>query len=179
MEKEPVNTIKYPAILDAKINKLSLSLGLTKRALLIKMVDYFYRTKKDPADHNDELLKSTLNKSHKAYTSFIKTQEQLLLIPMKEAMDKMISNQRDIVKYFNEQVLNANKSILENQQEQTAKLRQTEQLLSKSLENKEKLKNSFLQILNHYISSREELGTFKTREKEELAAHARKQVINL
>jgi len=179
MEKEHVNTIKYPAILDAKINKLSLSLGLTKRALLIKMVDYFYRTKKDPADHNDELLKNTLNKSHKAYTSFIKAQEQLLLIPMKESMDKMISNQKDIVKYFNEQVLNANKTILKNQVEQTAKLQQMEQILGKSLENKEKLKSIFLQILNHYITSREELGAFKNREKEELVDNARKQVKNL
>lgn len=179
MEQENVNTVKYPASLDTKFSKVATALGLTKRELFVKMVDYFHRTKKDPSDHNDELLKNTLNKSHKAYTSFIKAQEQLLLIPMKEAMDKMISNQRDIVKYFNEQVLNANKSILKNQQEQTEKLQQNEQLLHKSLENKEKLKTNFLHILNHYITSREELGAFKNREKEELADHARKQVTNL
>ena len=179
MEQENVNTVKYPASLDAKFSKVASALGLTKRELFVKMVDYFYRTKKDPSDHNDELLKNTLNKSHKAYTSFIKAQEQLLLIPMKEAMDKMISNQRDIVKYFNQHVLNTNKSIFKSQQEQTATLQQMEELLVKSLENKEKLKSIFLHILNHYIASREELGTFKTREKEELAENVRKQVKNL
>jgi hypothetical protein len=179
MEKENVNTVKYPASLDIKFAKVALSLGLNKRLLFIKMVEYFYRTKKDPADLNDELLKSTLAKSHKAYTSFIKTQENLLLIPMKEAMDKMISNQKDIVKYFNEQVVNANKTILKKQQEQTTTLQQTEKLLLKTIENKEKLKTNFLQILNNYIRNREELGAFKTREKEELAETVRKQVSNL
>ena len=63
--------------------------------LFDKMVDYFHRTKKDPSDIKDELLKNSFAKSHKAYTSFIKTQETLLSILMKEAMGKMISNQKD------------------------------------------------------------------------------------
>ncbi len=179
MEQENVNTVKYPASLDTKFAKIALTLALTKRELFIKMVEYFYRTKKDPADINDELLKTSLAKSHKAYTSFIKTQEQLLLIPMKESMDKMISNQKDIVKYFNEQVVNANKSILKGQQEQMTRLQETEKLISKAMENKENLKTSFLQILNGYIRNREDLGAFKTREREELAESARKHIINL
>ena len=179
MEQENVNTVKYPGLLDAKFAKVASSLGLTKRELFIKMVNYFYRTKKDPSDINDEQLKTNLAKSHKAYTSFIKTQEQLLLIPMKESMDKMISNQKDIVKYFNEQVVNANKSILKNQQEQTTKLQETEKLILKAIDNRERLKTSFLQILNGYIRSREELGAFKIREREELAENVRKKVINL
>jgi len=179
MEKENVNTVKYSASVDTKFAKLAVSLGLTKRMLFEKMVDYFHRTKKDPADIGDELLKNSLTKSHKAYTSFIKTQEQLLLIPMKEAMDKMISNQRDIVKYFNEQVVNSNKTILKNQQQQTDRIQQTEQLLTQAIDSKEKLKTTFLQILNSYIRDREELGAFKTREKEELAEMARKQINNL
>ncbi|TCC89053.1 hypothetical protein EZ428_15205 [Pedobacter frigiditerrae] len=179
MEKDNVNTVKYPALLDIKFIKVASSLGMTKRELFVKMVEYFYRTKKDPSDINDDLLKSSFAKSHKTYTSFIKTQEQLLLIPMKEAMDKMISNQKDIVKYFNEQVVNANKSILKNQLEQKAKLQETENLLIKVIEGKEKLKVNFLQILNSYIRNREELGSFKTREKEELVESVRKQISNL
>lgn len=182
MESENVNTVKYPASVDAKFAKVALALGLSKRLLFIRMVEYFYRTKKDPSDINDELLKNTLAKSHKAYTSFIKMQENLLLIPMKESMDKMIANQKDIVKYFNEQVVNANKAILKNQQEQSARFQETEklmQLVNRNIEGKEKLKTSFLQILNSYIKNREELGGFKTREKEELAENVRKQVINL
>ncbi len=179
MEQENVNTVKYPASIDTKFAKVALTLGITKRDLFIRMVEYFYRTKKDPSDINDDLLKTSLAKSHKAYTSFIKAQEQLLLIPMKESMDKMISNQKDIVKYFNEQVVNANKSILKSQLEQMTRLHETEKLISKAIENKERLKASFLQILNGYIRNREELGTFKTREKEELAENVRKQIINL
>ncbi|MFA6275585.1 MAG: BfmA/BtgA family mobilization protein [Pedobacter sp.] len=179
MEQENVNTVKYPASIDIKFAKVASTLALTKRELFIKMVEYFYRTKKDPGDINDELLKTALAKSHKAYTSFIKTQEQLLLIPMKESMDKMISNQKDIVKYFNEQVVNANKSILKGQQEQITRLQETEKLFVEAIENKEKLKASFLQILNGYIRNREELGAFKTREREELAETARKRVVNL
>lgn len=125
------------------------------------------------------MLKNSFAKSHKIYTSFIKTQEQLLLIPMKEAMDKMISNQKDIVKYFNEQVVNANKNILKNQLEQTVKLQETENLLIKAIEGKEKLKANCLLILNGYIRTREELGSFKAREKEELIENVRKQIANL
>lgn len=172
MERENVNTVKYPALLDVKFAKVALSLGLTKRELFVKMVEYFYRTKKDPADINDELMKNTLAKNHKAYTSFIKTQENLLLIPMKESMDRMITNQKQIVKYFNEQVIGANKTIINN-------LNNTENLIAKSLQDKEKLKAIFLQILNNYIKSREELGTFKTRENEELADKVRNQIKNL
>ena len=179
MEKENVNTVKYSASVDAKFAKIALTLGLSKRMLFEKMVDYFHRTKKDPTDINDDLLKNSFAKSHKAYTSFIKTQEQLLLIPMKEAMDKMISNQKDIVKYFNEQVVVANKSILKNQLEQNSKLQETENLLTKVIDGKEKLKANFLLILNAYIRIREELGSFKSREKEELIENTRKQVSNL
>lgn len=67
MKSENVNTVKYPASVDAKFAKVALALGLSKRLLFIKMVEYFYRTKKDPADINDELLKNTLAKSHKAF----------------------------------------------------------------------------------------------------------------
>ncbi|MBY0413025.1 MAG: hypothetical protein K2Q18_02615 [Bdellovibrionales bacterium] len=172
MEQENVNTVKYPAQLDIKFAKVAMSLGLTKRELFVKMVEYFYRTKKDPTDINDELMKNTLAKSHKAYTSFIKAQENLLLIPMKESMDRMITNQKEIVKYFNEQVINANKTIIKN-------LNITENMITKTLDNKEKLKTIFLQILNHYIKSREELGTFKKREKEELADTVRNQIKSL
>lgn len=173
MEKEQVNTIKYPASLDVKLNSIVANLGMNKRELLVKMVDYFYRTKKDPGDLNDELLKTTLNKSHKAYTSFIKTQENLLLIPMKESMDKMIANQKDIVKYFNEQVLGNNRQLLKTQQE--LKLI----LLEQSGREKEKLKAGFLQFFEQYIQTREELGAFKSKEREALAEHIRKQIKNL
>lgn len=77
-----------------------------------------------------------------------------------------------MVKYFNEQVLNANKTIIK-------KLSETEILLTNAYSGKEKLKANFLHILNGYVTSREELGAFKTREKDELAETARNQTKNL
>jgi len=164
-KRPPEKSLRFPIATHDKLVKLCEKLGRNQVELFILMVDYFYRTKKDPADINDEVLKNALAKNHDTYIRFIRSQEDNLLIPMKENMDRMINNQREIVRHFNEQVLNANKSILQNQQA----------LLGKT-EGKDKLKIKFLFILNQYIRQREELGNFKGREKEELAEQARKQV---
>lgn len=185
MEEESVKsidnlkTVKFSRSTDEKFNKLSLSLGRSRRELFSQMVDYFYKNKKDPIDLNDDILRNILVKSHKTYVGFIKNQEDLLLIPMKEAMDKMISNQKDIVRFFNEQVLVANKSLLKNQLGQQEKFVESDKLiklLCDQMETKAKLKVKMLHILNGYIQSREELGSFKAKEKEELADGVRKQV---
>lgn len=113
---------------------------------------------------------------------FIKAQEDLLLIPMKQCMDKMIANQKDIVKYFNEQVLGANKAILKNQTDFQQSHKETEKLIkliSAGLEQKERLKSKFQYILISYSKSREELGSFKGREKEELLELTKRQIENL
>lgn len=157
-----MNTIKYPASLDARLEPLKNRLGLSSRELLVRMVDYFHRTKKDPADINDELLKHTLLKNHKAYTGFIMAQEKLILVPIKEAMDKLMANQREIVRYFNEQVIGANRQLLKNQQ-------QLEQKMLEAVAGREKLKATFLELLSAYIERREELGAFRGREREALA----------
>src|ERR1700744_6198629 len=114
-------TVKYTKATDEKLQKMADQVGRTKRDFFIQMVEYFYKTKKDPKDINDELLKKTLIKNHDTYIRFIRTQEDTLLIPLKEEVDRMINNQREIVKYFNEQVIGANKSILSGQETQAAK----------------------------------------------------------
>ncbi|MBL7711069.1 MAG: hypothetical protein JNL13_01330 [Chitinophagaceae bacterium] len=172
MQKEKVNTIKYPASLDTKLDTIKRNLGLSSRELLERMVDYFHRTKKDPRDVNDELLKNTLLKNHRAYTGFIKAQEQLLLVPIKEAMDKLMANQREIVRYFNEQVIGANKQILKQQA-------QLERKMLEAVEGREKLKADFLQLLGSYIQRREELGAFKGRDRELLAEETMDKVKKL
>jgi len=179
MENNNTKSIRFSTHTNQKMEGLASKLGLSKKELLEQMVEYFYRTKKDPADINDEILKNTLAKSHKTYMSFIKAQEDLLLIPIKTSTDKMISNQKDIVKYFNEQVLSANKNLLKNQQMFLDKINSLEKLLSTAIDQKDKLKSRFQYILNNYIRNREELGSFKGREKEELAEQTRKQIENL
>ncbi|WP_431294149.1 BfmA/BtgA family mobilization protein [Pedobacter sp. P26] len=179
---ENLNAIKYTKVTDDKLQKISLALGRSKRTVFAQMVDYFYRNKKDPTDLNDELLKISLAKGHKSYMAFIRSQEDLLLVPIKQGVDKMITNQRDIVKFFNEQVHGANKNLIKNQ-ELLIKIAQDNdkaiKLIAQKTESKENLKLKVLQILNSYIKAREELGTFKTREKEELAELTRKQIENL
>ncbi|MEN0054240.1 MAG: BfmA/BtgA family mobilization protein [Mucilaginibacter sp.] len=175
-------TVKYTTATDEKLQKMADQTGRTKRDFFIQMVEYFYKTKKDPKDINDELLKKTLIKNHDTYIRFIRTQEDRLLIPLKEEIDRMINNQREIVKYFNEQVIGANKSILSGQEMQAAKLKETDKLLQAvfgRIDSKEKLKAKFLLILNGYIKLREEVSSLKNREKDELAQGFRKQVADL
>lgn len=179
---EKLRTIKFTTATDQKMEKIALAMGRSKRLVFVQMVDYFHRNKKDPTDLNDDLLKNSLSKSHKTYMGFIKSQEDLLLIPIKQGVDKMIGNQRDIVKFFNEQVLGANKTLLKNQQqmlERTAESDKAVKAVLQRMDGADQLKAKFLQILNSYIKSREELGSFKGREKEELAEMTRKQVENL
>ena len=177
-----MRTVKFSKATDVKFSKISHALGRSRRELFIQMVDYFYKNKKDPADYNDDLLKATMVRSHKTYVGFIKNQEDLLLVPMKQAMDKMIANQKDIVRFFNEQVIGANKGILKHQLQQMGKFDATDQLMKllyEQMETRTKLKIKLLQILNGYIKAREELGSFKAKEKEELADSVRKQVESL
>ncbi|NII83200.1 BfmA/BtgA family mobilization protein [Pedobacter sp. SG908] len=179
---ENLNAIKYTKVTGDKLQKISLALGRSKRTVFAQMVDYFYRNKKDPVDLNDELLKIALAKGHKSYMAFIRAQEDLLLVPIKQGVDKMITNQRDIVKFFNEQVLGTNKTLLKNQ-EMFLKTAQDNdrliKLIAQKIESRDSLKFKMLQLLNTYIKAREELGTFKTREKEELAELTRKQIESL
>lgn len=179
---ESVKTVKFSKTTDEKFVTISRALGRSKRELFSQMVDYFYKNKKDPTDLNDDILKNTLSRSHKTYIGFIKNQEDLLLIPMKQAMDKMIANQKDIVRFFNEQVLGANKTMLKHQLSQQDKFSESEKLMKTiqmQLDNKAVLKVKMLQIINGYIKAREDLGSFKSKEKEELAEQVRKQIEHL
>jgi hypothetical protein len=76
------------------------------------MVDYFHKSKKDPADLNDEILKNTLMKNHQQYIGFIKTQENMLLVPMKSVLDRIGESQRQVLDLFNTEVLKHNVDVL-------------------------------------------------------------------
>jgi len=52
--------------------KKSLKLGRPKKLVVIQMVNYFYGTKKDPIDFNDELLKKELVNGVSRIISFFK-----------------------------------------------------------------------------------------------------------
>lgn len=180
MEDINIRSVRYPVPVDQKFEKIALKLGRTKRQVFTQMVDYFYKSKKDPLDLNDELLKNTLMKNHQQYISFIKSQENMLLIPMKTEMDRVSVSQGKIIDRFNTQILKANTDLLNNQNTLDQKLNAigiSMESMQKGLKSKEALKSQFLHILDNYIKSRDAFGMMTSgREKEELIAVTKAQV---
>jgi hypothetical protein len=180
MEDINVRSVRYPVVVDQKFEKIALKLGRTKRQVFIQMVDYFYKSKKDPMDLNDELLKNTLMKNHQQYIGFIKTQENMLLVPMKTLMDKIGESQRQIIERFNTEVLTHNVEVLNNQHALASMFGEIGRLMDailQSQKSKETLKAQFISILEVYIKSREAFTMMTSgREKEELIAVTKEQV---
>lgn len=180
MEDINIRSVRYPVTVDQKFEKIALKLGRTKRQVFIQMVDYFYKSKKDPMDLNDELLKNTLMKNHQQYIGFIKSQENLLLIPMKTEMDRVSVSQGKIIDRFNTEVLKRNVDVLNKQNVHDQKLNAIGVMMEtirKNQKSKEALKAQFLFILDSYIKSRDAFGMMTSgREKEELISVTKAQV---
>jgi hypothetical protein len=183
-------TVRFTENTDTKFSKLALKLGRDKRMVFEQMVDYFYKSKKDPLDLNDELLKSTLLKNHNHYISFIKTQESDLLIPMKREVGKMLTALGKIIDFLNNDLRRHNETqisiqqvIAGNQETQVKKFAQTDQLMEKisiKLDTKEQMKTKFLYILDNYIKVRESFGiTTPTIKKQELIEITKTQIKHL
>ncbi|MBD1421013.1 BfmA/BtgA family mobilization protein [Sphingobacterium chuzhouense] len=181
-----LRTIKYDMQTAQKMDRIALKLGRPKRLVFVQMVDYFHRSKKDPKDVNDELLKNTLLKQHKDYIGFIRTQENDLLIPIKREVDRMTRSQKNIIDFFNG-LAKHNKILLSAQQEVFTVVKKHNEILAETsaavtdlsdmLDAKEQLKKKFLYILENYIRSREAFGMMTpAREKEELIRQTRKQI---
>jgi hypothetical protein len=82
MEAKANKSVRFGIDTDLKFSKLAEKLGRSKQELFGQMVDYFYKSKKDPADLNDELLKKELGQGINRIISFIKTQEKEALTPI-------------------------------------------------------------------------------------------------
>ena len=175
-----VRSVRYPLLTDQKFEKIALKLGRTKRQVFIQMVDYFYKNKKDPMDLNDDMLKNTLMKNHQQYIGFIKTQENMLLVPMKALLDRIGESQRQVIDRFNTEVLEHNVEVLSNQHDQAEVFMQIRQLMEaimKMQKSGDALKAQFMAILEGYISSREAFTLMTSnREKEELINAVKAQV---
>ena len=180
MEDINIRSVRYPLPVDEKLVKIALKLGRTKRQVFIQMVDYFYKSKKDPLDLNDELLKNALMKNHKDYIGFIRKQEDMLLIPIKTEMDRMVASQIKIIDRFNGEVLKHNVDVLNKQNVHDQKLSAIAlmmETIQKSLKSKEQLKMQFLHILDSHIKSRDAFGLMTSgKEKEELISVTKAQV---
>ena len=186
MEKQTdqnIKTIRFPITADSKLQKMAKKCGLTKIEFFIAMVDYFYKSKKDPRDLNDELLKKELVKRTDRVIAFIKVMEDELLKPLTKSFERMTNSQNSIVNLFNQQIIGHNKE----QKEAYTKQQSTLQRMDTSIRNietaqfnKDVTKRKCIDILNYYIQHREAMGMMtKQVDKDSLIENVRQQMKNV
>ncbi|EFK57528.1 BfmA/BtgA family mobilization protein [Sphingobacterium spiritivorum] len=182
MKQRDTNSIRYPKETDEKIEKLANSLGRSKKELFCQMVDYFYRSKKDPSDPGDEMLKRELSSGISRILSFIRQQEKDFLLPLFTDSDvlKTVSlRQKDVLEGIGKHLLAESEQTSVVAKRSVQILNGLKHLVSKQKE-KEILKEQFAQLLDYYIKEREEMGwTTSGIKKEELIAHVRQSLKNL
>jgi len=180
--QETLRTVKYSVSDGVKFEKIALKLGRSKRLVFSQMLDYFYRSKKDPIDLNDELLKKELANGINRILSFIKRQESDFLLPILTDSSALMVIAKEHTKYFKAigQYLISDE---EHTKEMIKRLTLLDGAISRTqtnLEEKEMLKLRFKKILEYYISQRESLGwPVSAAKKEELQTHIRQSLENL
>jgi len=180
MGKSAEKSIRFSIAVDEKFQKLAGKFGRSKMLLLEQMVDYFYRTKKDPIDLNDEMLKNSILKNAQNQIAFLKTQEKIFLFPLNEKIGEVLEQQAEILEALDEQVLQANQVQGEEHKKQLQHLSDIYHLLkglNNRMDGKVELKHKFLYILNNYVNMRDNItGFLSGKEKEELVSETRRQV---
>jgi hypothetical protein len=182
IKQRDTNSIRYPQNVDDKIEKLAKSFKRSKKELFCQMVDYFYRSKKDPADPGDEVLKKELSAGVNRILSFIKQQEKDYLLPvftdtgvLKTAVSRQISFLEGIGKHLATESMKTNKLM-----EYSGRLAEELKIIAAGRIEKETLKQRFIELLEYYINQREEMGwTTSATKKEELVTHVRKMLKQL
>jgi len=180
--QETLRTVKYSVQDDVKFVKISLKLGRPKRLVFSQMLDYFYRSKKDPLDVNDELLKRELSNGINRVLSFVKRQESDFLLHILKDSAALIVIAKAHASYFKEII-----GYLEENEGNGKELARRMMVLEKSitrtqqyLDEKELLKLRFKKLLEYYISQREGLGwQVSAAKKDELQSHVRQSLENL
>jgi hypothetical protein len=206
MEIKANKSVRFDSDTDLKFSKLSDKLSRSKQELFGQMVDYFYKSKKDPADLNDELLKKELGQGINRIISFIKTQEKEALSPMLADLAQLQRNlnqlhsqyepffQQDDQQQVSGFFIHTQRRLLKEHQTQQDQQANMVQKLDKLIEEtrthrnevnaqaktKEGLKSRFVAILNHYILHREQMNAItQGRLIKELQENAQSQVNNL
>lgn len=175
MEKKYNKSVRFTEVTDEKFGKIAEQLGRSKQDLLAEMVDYFYKSKKDPADLSDELLKKELGQGINRIISFIKVQEKDILAPMLAEHKIQGGQVQQLGSQFESffEMLPEDKMRGKFASLATEMLRasdgiknalvdvQKNQLASYAmLKGKERLKADFMGILDEYIQVREGFGSF-------------------
>jgi Tfp pilus assembly protein PilN len=177
-----IKTIRFPADADSKLQKMCDKCGLTRIEFFVAMVDYFYKSKKDPRDLNDELLKKELIKRTDTIIAFIRTMEEELLRPLKKDGEKVIRALDKIIAFFNEQIIRFNadqKGSYKLQTETLNKVLQSVRGLEMAQTSAANMKKRFTEILEYYIQAREQFGMSimsKQADRDKLIEHVRSQI---
>ena len=173
MEKKYNKSVRFTEDTDEKFGKIAEKLGRSKQDLLAEMVDYFYKSKKDPADLSDEILKKELGQGINRIISFIKVQEKDILSPML-AEQKIQQQQihvfgRQFEEFF--QLLPEGKmkgkfvslaaemlKASNGSKEVLSAVQKNQQAVYDLLKGKEKYQDHCMRILENYIQVREGFG---------------------
>jgi hypothetical protein len=182
MKNEVLRSIKYSETEGIKLDKIALKLGRSKRLVFLQMTEYFYRTKKDPLDINDDLLKTTMVRNHRDYIGFIKTQENDLLIPTRREVAQLSEAQKRLIIGFNG-LLKQNEMVpvlMEKQNQFLYQLEQHYKSISVRIQDKQSLRQLFLNILDGYAIARDNLPAIGSKkDKVQLLAATRNQIMLL
>jgi len=178
-----IKTIRFPVEAGNKLQKMCDKCGLTRIEFFVAMVDYFYKSKKDPRDLNDELLKKELVKRTDTIVGFIRTTDKELLRPLITSSERIDNSQQRIIKYFNEHIIRHNteqKTAYANQESTLKSMHSSMQRIEKAQYDKSELKMKFSKILEYYIKAREPMGMMtKQAEKDALNLNVRQQLQTL
>ena len=173
-------SVRFSAETDRKFSTLAAKTGRSKQELFSLMVDYFYKSKKDPADLNDDMLKKEINQGINRIISFIKTQENDALVPLlaqsmenKTQLEQLNKWKENFTQWFlglfyeaktkswGGKLNDLGKSI-ENNSQNLIRTRESLQNAVDELrayqESKDALKAKYEAILEHYIEQREALN---------------------
>ena len=181
MEEINNRSISFDGLTQEKFEKLAVKLGRDKQLVFMQMVDYFYRSKKDPIDLNEELLKKELSIGINRILSFLKRQESDFLLPIFTETSGLMVIAQEHTKYFKSigQYLISDGYTGELIKQMTS-LQGAIAKTQTNLEEKALLKLRFKKILEYYISQRESLGwPVSAAKKEELQNHIRQSLENL
>ncbi|MFZ4263845.1 BfmA/BtgA family mobilization protein [Sphingobacterium sp. HJSM2_6] len=168
MEQWKEKSIRFPQKSDDKLNGLVMKFGRSKKLFLVQMIDYFYRSKKDPADSGDEILKRELSYGINRILSFVKQQEKDLLIP---SMNLNTENFR-LLNVFQEKLHNQNEFLAGQKQQTNTILLEVNQLsksISKNKTDKAIVISNIIMLLDHFLKERDAIGwSLNSAKKDEL-----------
>jgi hypothetical protein len=174
MEKKYNKSVRFTDTTDEKFGKVADKLGRSKQDLLADMVDYFYKSKKDPADLSDELLKKELGQGINRIISFIKVQEKDILAPMlaeqKIQMEQIQGLGTQFESFFEllpdgkmrGKFLQLANELLKGSiasKDALVQVQKNQQAVYDLLKGKEKYQDHCMRILEHYIQVREGLNS--------------------